>query len=122
MILARPFTASGAITAHRIVRLSSESVVAQAVNATSRLIGVYTGPSDAADASTGNVVCLLGECLLDTAGSVNAGDLLTADANGKGIVAAPAAGANNRIIAVALVGGTDLTIRVLVVPGMMQGA
>lgn len=106
----------------RIVKFASDTQVSQASAATDLLIGVYVGPADAVTTSTGNVVCLLGECRLEVAGAVTRGQLLTSDGDGKGIPAAPSAGVNSRIVAMALMSGTDTTIRVLVIPSMMQGA
>ena len=116
------YTADGAITTRRLVkRGASDTQMAQASAVTDLIVGVYLGPGDAANGDTIDV-CLLGECTLEVTGSVSFGSLLTTDSNGKGAVAAPASGVNNRIAAMALQAGTNTTVRVLVLPGMVQGA
>lgn len=122
MIAQRQYTANGSIAARRIVKFdASDTTVVQASAVSDQLLGVYIGPADAASSDLVDV-CLMGECLLDVAGAVGRGVLLTCDSNGKGVQAVPAAGVNNRIIGEALQTGTDTTIRVLVFPSMMQGA
>lgn len=122
MIAQKQFTAKGTINGRRIVKFdAAENEIIQASAASDRLLGVYLGPGNAA---TNDLVdcCLLGECLLDVAGAIGRGMLLTADSNGKGVQANPSAGVNNRVIAMALQSGTDITIKVLVLPSQLQGA
>jgi hypothetical protein len=117
------FTAEGAIVKRRFVKFgSSDSKVVQASAVTDRIIGVYSGGADAADTEEIEV-CLLGICFLEVSGAIGRGMSLTTDADGKGVNAAPAAGVNNRIAAVAMQSGTNAVIRVFVVQGgWMQGA
>lgn len=88
---------------------------------TDALIGVSVAAADTDDGDHLNV-CLLGECYLDVSGAVVRGALLTSDGDGKGVTAAPSAGVNARIVGLALTSGTNTTIRVMVLPGMVQGA
>lgn len=121
MIYTRTFTAEAALTAHRLVRPGAGAdTVTPATAVTDRIIGVYVGPSDAA-INDQVEVCLLGECHLNVAGAIGKGMTLTTNATSQGVNAAPAAGANNRTIAWAIDAGTDVTIRVFVVPGWIQG-
>lgn len=122
MILQRQYDAAGAITARRVVKFdTTDTTIAQASSVSDRLIGISLGPDDATVADPVDV-CMLGECMLDVAGAVGRGALLTVDSDGKGVQANPSAGVNNRIVAMALQTGTNTTIRVLVLPGMLQGA
>jgi hypothetical protein len=119
--LDKTYTADAAIGKYRIVKFgAADGGVAQAAAATDLLIGV-----------TGRVAPVLGERVdvsrsgileVEYGGAVTRGDLLTSDASGRAIVAAPAAGANVRTIGVAEVSGVLGDIgSLLVVPGVMQG-
>lgn len=56
-------------------------------------------------------------------GNVVRGDLITSDANGKGVAAAPASGVNNRVIGVAMnSGASGDIITVAIAPSSVQGA
>lgn len=55
-------------------------------------------------------------------GTVVRGDLLTSDSTGRAVVAAPAAGVNNRIIGMALVSGVVADVgKVMIAQGSVQG-
>lgn len=121
MQIVNKYTAEGAITKFRFVKFgSTDSQVIQASAVTDRIVGVYIGPSDAANTDS-VLICELGECFLEVDGAIGRGMTLTTDANGKGVNAAPAAGTNNKAGARAQISGTSTTIRVLVVPGWFQG-
>jgi hypothetical protein len=122
MIAVREYTAgSGGLTTCRIVKPGASNVaVLQASAATDKLIGVHLGPGTVAEAAQGQV-CLLGECRLEVSGTVNRGDLITSDADGKGITAAPSAGSNVRTIGWCMQTTTNGVARVFVTPGVMQG-
>lgn len=122
MLYARTFIAEGAITVNRLVRFSPtvEGQVVQSAAVTDRIAGVYVGPGNAANGDTVQV-CMLGECNLEVSGAVGRGSALTTNASGQGVTAAPAAGTNNKIAAVALIAGSSNTIPVLVVPSSFQG-
>ena len=117
----KQYTAEAAVGANLIVKPgSTDDFVAQGAAATDLLMGV-----------SGNIAAVLGERvdiiksgIADVlfGGNVTRGNPLTADANGKAVVAAPGAGANVRIIGFAEVSGVSGDIgSVLIVPGYMQG-
>lgn len=115
------FDAGAAISGNRIVKLSADATVVQGAAATDALLGV----SDQNGAASGERidVTLDGVAEITLGGTVTRGALLTSDANGKGVAAAPSAGVNNRIIGMALVSGVSGDIiDVLLSQGSMQGA
>lgn len=120
-VLTKSFTAEGAIGKFRIVKFGSgDGAVVQAAAATDALMGV----ADALGAESGRRadVIVQGVAEVEYGGNVTRGALLTADADGKAVAAAPAAGANCRVIGVAMVSGVSGDIgSVLVSPGSMQG-
>lgn len=119
--LIKNYKAGGAITKFRIVKHSADGTVVQAAAATDALLGVL-GEIDAASADHVDVV-LTGIAEVEYGGNVTRGALLTADADGKAVAAAPAAGANNRIIGEAMESGVSGDIgSVLIAHSSMQGA
>lgn len=119
--LTKNYTAEGAISANRIVKVGAADygvLVGAAVS--DKLIGISTE----IDAASGERIDVVHEGIADLklGGTVARGDLLTCDASGQGVAAAPAAGTNNRTIGMALISGVsgDL-IPVLVSPGSFQG-
>lgn len=95
----RAYEASAAVAGYRIVKFSdaaSSNKIAQANSTTSACIGV----SDAMGADLGGMcdVHRAGLVSVELGGSVNAGDPLTANADGKAIKAVAASGTTVRII------------------------
>ncbi|MCC7167815.1 MAG: DUF2190 family protein [Rhodospirillales bacterium] len=120
-LLTRNYTASGAIAARRIVKMTAVSTVAQAGAATDKLLGV-SAELPAADGQRLDVHTH-GIVEVDFGGNVSFGDQLTSDANGKAVVAQPAAGVNNRIVGFAEIDGASGDIGLVrLAPGFMQGA
>jgi hypothetical protein len=120
--LAKAFVAGGAIPARIIVKADSTAgQVVAADAATDKLIGIS---ADVAAASTDRVdVFVSGIAEVIYGGNVAAGDLVTADASGYAVAAAPAATVNNRVIGTAMVAGVSGDIgSVLICPGSLQGA
>ena len=117
----RNYTAEAAIAAHRIVKPgATDGSVLQAAAATDALIGVTEGLAPEAGERVDTVKSGIAD--VEYGGAVTRGQLLTADADGKAVAAAPAAGANVRIIGVAEVSGVAGDIgQVLIAPGLMQG-
>jgi hypothetical protein len=117
----RAFTAGGAISPYRIVRLASADTVEQAAAVANALIGVNT---DLTIVSGERVeVMVQGIAWVEAGAAITIGALVTTDSVGRGVAAAPAAGTNNRHIGVALdaaVAAGD-QIRVLLSPGSVQG-
>lgn len=114
------FVAGGAIAAKRIVKFhTADNSVVQASAVADFAIGV----ADLAAAAAEHVTVVMGGiAIVEYGGSVTRGALLTADANGKAVTAAPAAGTNNRIIGIAMVSGVSGDLgSVLLQPGMVQG-
>lgn len=104
--LAKTFLAGAIIAARRIVMFdgTTDGQVVQCSAATDKSIGV----SDLGGASGERTdVFVSGLVPVEYGGNVTQGVLLTADADGKAIVAAPAATVSNRIIGVAMVGGVS---------------
>lgn len=119
--LTKSYNAGGAIGARLIVKPGSNDydVVAGAA-ATDLLIGVSTDIA----AASGERVDVVQEGIADVklGGSVTRGQPITSDGSGQGVVAAPAAGVNNRIIGFALISGSSGdVIPVQLAPGYMQG-
>ena len=115
-------SAGGAIAARRIVKHgATDGTATQAGASTDLLLGVTTAIGASAIGERVDVV-LTGTADVEYGAVVTRGQLLTADASGKAIPAAPAAGANVRTIGVALVSGVAGDIgTALLSPGSMQG-
>ncbi|MDA9499284.1 capsid cement protein [Bradyrhizobium sp. CCBAU 11357] len=117
----KSYLAEAAIAANIIVKVGANDYgVLQGAAATDKLIGITTEIAAASGERTD--VVHEGIADLKLGGTVARGDLLTSDASGQGITAAPAAGSNNRIIGMALISGVvgDI-IPVKVAPGSFQG-
>jgi len=121
--LIKAFKAGAAIAAYRIVKFGDDDDhVIQAAAATDTQIGV-TGKLGADAAEDVIDITLTGAAKVEYGGSVTRGALLTADANGKAVAAAPAAGVNNAVIGRALKSGSSGDIgSVLLAPSQIQGA
>ena len=92
----RTYTCETAIPNRRQVKPGSvDGKVALATSSTDLIIGVSDCPGDAAIGDRIDIV-LFGETEVDVGGTVGFGAYITADANGKAIAAAPAAGVNAR--------------------------
>lgn len=120
-LMFKAFTAGGAISPARLVRFSAADTVVQASAATDGLFGVN---SDLAVVSGERCEVMTdGIAWVEAGAAVALSSLITADALGRGIAAAPAAGVNNRVIGVALdaAAAAGDQIRVLLSPGSVQG-
>lgn len=121
IVLNKNYLAEAAIAANRIVKFgSADGQVLQAAAATDLLVGVCEAVGPALGERCD--VTKVGIADIELGGNVTRGAAVTADANGKGVAAAPAAGSNVRVIGFAEVSGVagDI-IPVLVAPGVMQG-
>lgn len=113
--------ADGAITEGQILKPgASAGDVAPATAATDKVIGVAS--HSAADNASVRVQ-YMGRAKLIAGGTIAAGDLLVAGAAGVAVVAAPAAGVNNRIIGIAYEAAVagDL-FSAMLAQGSVQGA
>lgn len=101
--IVKNFVASGAIGHRRQVKMSAtDGVVTLATAATDDVIGVTDYPGGATDGQRIDVV-LFGPAEVEGGGVIAPGGYFAADANGKAVAAAPAAGANNGVGGRALV-------------------
>lgn len=124
--IVKSFYGSAAILPYTIVKFgAADDTVSPAAAATDLVFGIANEIGlTATDVTNGNMVDIvvdgIGEVVLGAA--VTRGQKLTSDANGKATPAAPAAGANNQLIGVALKSGASGdVIPVLVEQSVMQG-
>lgn len=121
ILFAKSFFAGGAIAANSVVKAGANDYdVLQAAAVADAFLGVTT---EIASVASERVDVILGGIAdLKINGVVTRGALLTSDASGLGVAAAPGAGTNNRVIGTAIISGVagDI-IPVLVLPGIMQG-
>lgn len=95
-LLLKNYVAGAAVAAYRIVKFSADRTVIQGAAATDLSIGVSAELP--ADSGARVDVVRIGMPLVEYGGNVTRGDPLTSDASGKAVKAAPAAGAQARII------------------------
>lgn len=120
--LVKSYSAEGAISPCRIVKFGAANYgVLQATAGADSVIGVTDAVLTIAQGESVDIIHS-GIAEVELGGGVTRGDLLMSDANGKGIAAAAAAGANVRTIGPALVSGVaGDKIPVLIIPGTFQG-
>ena len=120
--LIKNYTAEGAIAAYRIVKFgAADGGVVQAAASTDLIIGV----NEALPVAAGERVDVIRSGIADVefGGTVARGQPVAADANGKAVVAAPAANVNAHIIGFAEVSAVAGDIApVLLARGVFQGA
>lgn len=118
----RSYICSADVLPRRIVKFSSPSTTSQIAQAAAATDGLW-GVSDALGGDSGGTgdVILSGLGEVQLGGTVNAGDPLTSDADGKAIAAVGAAGATKRIVGYAEQPGVagDI-IRLMVGRGVLQ--
>lgn len=119
--LTKAYLATAIIAAYRIVKYDAvDGAVIQSTSATDLHAGVTTkvpaAVGEHADVIKGGLADI------EYGGAVTRGNPLTSDAVGRAVVAAPAAGVNNRIIGSAEVSGVLGDIgQVWIAPGYIQG-
>ncbi|CAG2129165.1 DUF2190 family protein [Cupriavidus numazuensis] len=120
-ILIKTHSAEGALAKNRIVAQgANDGGVKQAAAATDALLGATEGFAYADGDRVG--VVRAGIADIEYGGNVTRGQPLTADASGRAVAAAPAGGANVRLIGFAEVSGVSGDIcPVFLAPGLMQG-
>lgn len=118
--LIKSYRSAAEVAGRRIVAFTGTgSDVAAATSGTAQTFGVSTPLGAGAGGMLDVVLSGIGEVQLG--GAVDAGDPLTADADGKGVVAGPVAGSVIRYVAFALSDGVENDIiPVLVVPGIIN--
>jgi|SRR5450830_49633 len=119
--LAKSFKAEGAIPAFTIFKSGSvDGNILASAGPTDRLLGVTTDIAAAINERCDGILSGVADVLYG--GAVTRGDQLTADASGRAVTAAPAAGVNNRIIGMALVSGVLGDVgQCTIFPSMLQG-
>lgn len=122
----KSFLGSVAIAAYTIVKFgAADDTVSPSAAATDLHLGIANELGlSATDVTNGSMVDITidGIAELKLGGVVTRGQKLTSDASGQGVAAAPAAGSNVQIIAVALRSGVaGDVIPVLVEQSVMQG-
>ncbi|HAF00390.1 MAG TPA: DUF2190 domain-containing protein [Methylophilaceae bacterium] len=119
--LVRNFKAEAAIAAFTIVKLgTADGQVLPAAAVADKTLGVSTDIAAAINERCDVILSGIADVIYG--GAVTRGDLLTTDASGRAVVAAPAAGVNNRIIGVAVVSGVLNDVgQVQISQGMLQG-
>lgn len=119
--LIKNFKAEAAIAAYRIVKHgAADDQVLQGAAVGDALFGVSTDIAAAINERCD--VIMDGQADVEYGGTITRGALLTSDASGRAVAAAPAAGVNNRIIGVAMVSGVLGDIgSVSLSPGSVQG-
>lgn len=122
-LLTKAFTAEAPVAPRRIVKHGAgDRVVLQAAAADDAAFGVS---GNVRSVAAGDVldVHLAGVVEVDFGGAVTRGALLTADANGRAVVVAPAADTNDRVVGVAMESGANGDCGlILLTPGQVQGA
>jgi len=120
-ILTKSYKAGATVSPYRIVKFGADDEhVVHAAAATDAMFGVSAELG--ADAEERVDVHVAGIAEVEYGGALSAGDLVTSDANGKAVAAAPAAGTNNRVIGIARVSGVAGDIgSVFLYPGQIQG-
>lgn len=120
-LLNKNYVAEAAVAAYRIVKPgTADGNVLQAAAATDSLMGVCESVGPALGERCDVVKSGIAD--VEFGGTVTRGGPITADANGKAVAAAPAAGSNVRIIGFAEVSAVAGDIApILVAPGVMQG-
>ncbi len=120
-LLTKAFLAEAAIGAFRIVKFgSTDEYVVQGAAATDGVFGVVEHIAPALGERCD--VTMVGIAEVKLGGTVARGGPVTSDATGQGVAAAPAAGANNRIIGFAQMSGVSGdVIPVQLAPSSLQG-
>jgi len=119
--LIKCYNAEGGINPYTIVKFGANDFgVVPAAAATDKLIGV-TREFGSASGEPSDLIHD-GITYVKLGGTVARGDLLTSDASGQAIVAAPGVGVNNRIIGYARQSGVvGDVIDIVIEPGSVQG-
>ena len=119
--LIKSYKAEAAVEGYRIVKYgAADFQVVKGAAVGDNLIGI----SSSLDAAIGDMADIVkaGPAEVRCGAAVTRGDKLTTDANGKAVLAAPGAGVNNNIIAIADASGVlDDIIACTVVQGRIQG-
>jgi hypothetical protein len=121
-ILFSNMIAEAAINPRRLVKFgTADGSVIQAAAAADKPIGVADQLGQLTVGGRVDVV-MAGICEVELGGGVTRGDPITADAVGRGVLAAPAAGTNNGVVGRALMSGVlGDVVTVILGNGTFQG-
>ena len=121
-LLTKAYDAGAAISRYRIVKFGADDDhVIQSAASTDAMFGIVDIPGAAVAEDRVDVV-VAGIAEVEFGGAVTRGGLITSDASGKAVAAAPGAGTNVDVIGRALVSAVDGDIGpALVVPSQVQG-
>jgi hypothetical protein len=118
--LVMAFNAEADVPPYTIVKAGASGGVVPAAAATDKVLGVSTDVDSPLN-STADVQ-FDGIVFVKAGGTVAQGDLLTSDASGHAVTAAPSAGTNNRLAGIALEAAVSGDVfRMLIQPGSLQG-
>lgn len=119
--LDKEYRAAAAITKFRVAKFdAADGDLVQAAAATDKLYAISQHTAASGDRVRARIS---GISEAEAGGNIAKGDLLTSDADGKVVAAAPAAGVNNRIIGIAVNSAVLGDIfPVLLNQGSLQGA
>jgi hypothetical protein len=125
-VLTKAFTAAGTIDQYTIVKFDSSDTTVVEAGVDDSLLGVVyiPGVSGTQKVSGDRLeVVLIGVAEVKAGGSITRGDLVTSDASGQAIAAAPAEGINKQVIGKALASAVSGDVfPILLAPQQIQGA
>lgn len=118
--LVKSFNAGAAVRGRRLVAIGAADFAVTEASASAIMVGVSTEYDTALADQVDVVLAGIAEVVLG--GTVARGARVTADANGQGVAAAPAAGVNANVVGFALASGVvgDI-VPVLIQPHSLQG-
>lgn len=123
-LLAVNYVADAAIPNNRLVRFGTgDRNVTLATAATDSIIGVVNEMPPGIAVGERVDVVRVGIAWVEAGAAITRGSLITSDASGRAVTAAPGAGVNNRIIGIADESATAAgdVIRFTIEPGSVQG-
>lgn len=120
--LTKSYTTSADVARRLILKLTANDTVAKATAATDLILGVADSAFDVSSGERVDVILDgIAECV--AGGNITRGALVTADANGAAVAAAPSAGVNNRVLGIAMKSAVSGDIvDVLIRQHQIQGA
>jgi len=120
--LVKTFTAGADIPANSLVKFSADDTVVHAAAATDLIVGVCIQPSGAKNGERVDVqLDRIADVVVGT-GGLTRGGLVTSDANGAAVAAAPTTGNDNRVAGIAMkTANAGDIVGVLLSPGSVQG-
>ena len=120
--LIKTYTAGGTIAPRRLVKYgANDGEVLQAAAATDLIIGVSGSAETHASGERIDVI-LSGSAEVDAAGVIARGSKVVSDANGKAVIAAPAAGSNVHVAGFVMVtSAANDIVDVFLSQAVMQG-